>query len=78
MAGSRKAAVAWAGAAGFGVIALVGLLMKTFDYARDDGQVQKISSGSNVAFWGGLALGGALLARRSNAVTTVSAEPAVE
>ena len=78
VAGSRKASVAWAGAAGFGVIALVGLLMKTFDYARDDGQVQKISSGSNVAFWGGLALAGALLARRVGVVTIAADSTANE
>ena len=65
--GARRAVLAWAGAAGFGVIALVALIAKTFDYARDDGAVQVVSTGSNVAFWAGLALAGALLTRRAMA-----------
>ncbi len=63
--GARKAQLALAGAGGFAAIAVVALLTKTFDYVRDDGAVQKVATGSNVACWAGLAIAGALLARRS-------------
>lgn len=72
--GSRKVALAYAAAGGFAVLALVVFLQKTFDYLRDDGAVQKISTGTNVAFWGGLALASALFARRASAVVVPSAE----
>jgi thiosulfate dehydrogenase (quinone) large subunit len=44
--------------AGFGLAAcaLMMLAMRTFDYVRDDGSIQKIATGSNVALFGGLAL----------------------
>ena len=63
--GSRKAIIAWAGAAALGVLAIVVFVQQTFDYVRDDGVIQKVSTGSNVAFWGGLALAAALFARRA-------------
>lgn len=70
--GSRKAIAAWAGAVALAALALVVFVQQTFDYVRDDGVIQKVSTGSNVAFWGGLALAAALFARR--AVTAVSSE----
>jgi len=72
--GGRKAVVAWAGAVALGALAVVVFLQQTFDYVRDDGVIQKVSTGSNVAFWGGLALAAGLFARR--AVTAGS--PATE
>lgn len=63
--GARQAYAAYVGAAGFAVIAVAVFFMQTFDYARDQGDgVQVISTATNVAFWGGLALAGMLLARR--------------
>jgi hypothetical protein len=79
--GAKKLAAAYVGAAGFALIGLVIFFMQTFDYVRaPDGSVQTIGTGSNVAFWGALALGGALVARRlqqsggSGAVETPSPE----
>jgi len=66
--GSRKVVLAYGAAAGFAVLALVVFVQQRFDYLRDDGRVQKISTGTNVAFWGGLALASALFARRAHAV----------
>jgi uncharacterized membrane protein YphA (DoxX/SURF4 family) len=63
--GSRKVIAAYAGAAGFALIAIVVFVQQTFDYARDDGAIQKISTGTNVALWGGLAVAAGLFARRS-------------
>lgn len=63
--GSRRAIVALAGAVALGALALVVFLQQKFDYVRDDGVIQKVSTGSNVAFWGGLALAAALFARRA-------------
>jgi uncharacterized membrane protein YphA (DoxX/SURF4 family) len=65
IAGARVSAAAIAGSLGFAVLALVALVQRTYDYARDDGQIQRIASGSNVAMWGGFALAGLLLARRN-------------
>ncbi len=63
--GATRIAAAYAGAVGFGLIAIVIFFMQTFDYVRaPDGSVQTIGTGSNVAFWGALALGGALVGRR--------------
>ena len=53
--GSRKAIIAWAGAAALGAFAIVAFVQQTFDHVRDDGVIEKVSTGSNVAFWGGLA-----------------------
>jgi thiosulfate dehydrogenase [quinone] large subunit len=41
---------------GFAVMAVVILVTGTFDYARDDGAMQKIATGSNAALWGGIGL----------------------
>ena len=68
----RMVRVAFGGAAGFAVIAVVVFVTRTFDYLRDDGTVQVVSTASNVALWGALALAGVLLARRS-ATDVVSA-----
>ena len=68
--GSRKVIAAYAGAAGFALIAVIVLVQQTFDYARDDGAIQKVSTGTNVALWGGLALAAGLFARRSQASTS--------
>jgi uncharacterized membrane protein YphA (DoxX/SURF4 family) len=65
--GVVRVRAALAGAAGFAVIAVVVFLTQTFDYLRDDGAVQKVSTGSNAAMWGALAIAGGLLARRAGA-----------
>jgi hypothetical protein len=65
IAGARVSAAAIAGSLGFALLAVVALVQRTYDYARDDGQIQRIASGSNVAMWGGFALAGLLLARQS-------------
>ncbi|MCY7298048.1 MAG: hypothetical protein LH616_02410 [Ilumatobacteraceae bacterium] len=72
--GTRKVVLAYAAAGGFAVLALVAFIQQTFDYLRDDGVVQKIATGTNVAFWGGLALASVLFARRASAVVVPSAE----
>jgi hypothetical protein len=74
--GSRKVIAAYAGATGFALLAIVIFFQKTFDYARDDGAIQKVSTGTNVALWGGLALAAGLLAHRSQAAAI--APPATE
>lgn len=70
----RKLVLGYAAAAGFAVIATVVFFQQTFDYRRDDGVVQTISTGTNVAFWGGLALASALFAHRASAVSEPKAE----
>ena len=72
--GSRKLVLAYAAAGGFAALALIVFIQQTFDYLRDDGAVQKIATGTNVAFWGGLALASALFARRAGAVVVPLAE----
>ncbi len=72
--GSRKAVVAYAAAGGFAVLAVIVFIQQTFNYLRDDAAVQKISTGTNVAFWGGLALASALFVRRASATTVPPAE----
>ena len=72
--GSRKVVLAYAAVVGFALLALVVFLQQTFDYVRDDGAVQKIATGTNVAFWGGLALASALFARRASTVAMPLAE----
>ena len=69
---SRKAVLAYVAAGGFALLALVVFFQQTFDYLRDDGAVQKISTGTNVAFWGGLAVASALFARRASAHVPLS------
>jgi len=63
---ARTAAVALVGAGGFAVIAVVAFATQTFDYRRDDGEVQLVSTASNVALWGAFALAGVFLALRSS------------
>ena len=63
--GSRKLVLAYAAAGGFAAIATAVFLQQTFNYLRDDGVTQKISTGTNVALWGGLALASALFAHRA-------------
>jgi len=70
--GSRKVVLAYAAAGGFAVLALVAFIQQTFDYLRDDGAVQKISTGTNVAFWGGFALASVLFARRASVVVSLA------
>lgn len=65
MLGARHVMAAWAGVGGFAAIAVVVFATQTFDYARDDGVIQKVATGSNTAFWGGLAVAGALFTRRA-------------
>ena len=72
--GSRRLVLAYAAAGGFAALALFVFVQQTFDYLRDDGAVQKIATGTDVAFWGGLALASALFARRASAAVTPSAE----
>ncbi len=63
--GARYAVAAWVGVAGFASIAVVVFFSQTFDYVRNDGTIQKVATGSNAAVWAGLALAGALFARRA-------------
>lgn len=72
--GSRKVVLAYAAAAGFAGLAAVVFFQQTFNYQRDDDVVQKIATGTNVAFWGGFALAAALFARRASAVVAPLAE----
>ncbi len=72
--GSKKLAFAYVGAVGLAAIALIAFINQTFNYVRDDGTIQVISTGSNVAFWGGLALAAALFARRLQVSESPSAE----
>jgi uncharacterized membrane protein YphA (DoxX/SURF4 family) len=65
--GIARVQAAWAGAVGFAAIAVVVFITQTFDYARDDGAIQKVATGSNTAMWGAFALAGGLLAKRSMA-----------
>ena len=59
--GARRPWAARVGAAGFAAIAVVVLVTQTFDYRRDDGAVQVVSTASNAAVWGALALAGFVL-----------------
>lgn len=61
-------------AAGFAVLALVVLAMQHMDYVRSDGSVQVVSTASNVAMWGGLALAIVLLDRSSHRSDAVVAD----
>ncbi len=62
--GVKRVWAAWAGAAGFGAIAIAVFVAQTFDYVRDDGAIQVVSTASNSAAWGACALAGVLLARK--------------
>ena len=73
--GAKRLSAAHAGAAGYALIAVVVFFMQTFDYVRDRGQgVQVISTGSNVAVWGALALAAGLLARRLRPKSALDAD----
>lgn len=66
--------------AGIGLIALAVVVFatRTFDYLRDDDVIQRISTGSNAAVWGGLGLAALLFeraARRSPDDTDVRDVP---
>jgi thiosulfate dehydrogenase (quinone) large subunit len=61
--GVKQVKLAYLGAGGYLVLAVVAFVTRTYDYARDDGAIQKIGTGQNVALWAALALGGLLLAR---------------
>jgi thiosulfate dehydrogenase (quinone) large subunit len=63
IAGTRQLMAAWAGSAGLAALAAAVFVQQRFDYLRDDGTVQKVATGSNVALWGGLALAGVLIVR---------------
>jgi thiosulfate dehydrogenase [quinone] large subunit len=62
--GSRRRPAAIVGGLGFAVIAVIVGVTRTFDYLRDDGRVQVVSTASNVAVWAGFALVAILLGRR--------------
>lgn len=63
--GARRVWAAWAGGAGFAVLAVAVFATRTFDYQRDDGVTQVVSTASNAAVWAGLAIVGLLVARRA-------------
>ncbi len=63
IAGARRRVAALAGAAILAIMALIVFFQQTFDYLRDDGSVQKVATGSNVAVWGGFAIAAVLLTR---------------
>lgn len=64
LASVKQRLLAWVSAGGFALMALVVLIMQTFDYVRSDGSLQVISTASNAAVWGVFALAAGLLARR--------------
>ena len=59
--GAKQVQVAWVGVAGFAGLAVMAMVLKTMNYQRDDGTSQVISAAPNVAFWGALAVGAAVL-----------------
>jgi thiosulfate dehydrogenase [quinone] large subunit len=71
IAGARRLIVAQAGAVVLALLAVVVFFQQTFDYLRDDGSVQEVATGSNVAVWGGFAVAGWLLARKAGAIDPV-------
>jgi uncharacterized membrane protein YphA (DoxX/SURF4 family) len=64
IAAARRAVLAYAGGGLLAAMAVVAQVQGTYIYARDDGAMQKISTGTNVALWAGLALWAILIARR--------------
>lgn len=72
--GSRRVVVAYVASACLAGIAVWAFFQQTFVYLRDDGAAQTVATASNVAVWGGLALAGFLLARRSQAAEAPSPE----
>ncbi len=61
--GARSRIAGWLVAGGFGVMAVVVLVLETFDYVRDDGSVQVIATSPNAAMWGAFAVVAGLLTR---------------
>ena len=70
LAGTKYVVAGWVGAGGFASISGVVFATQRFDYVRDDAAIQRVSTGSNTAFWAGLALAGALFTRRSAILTS--------
>lgn len=64
--GAKRAALAYVAAGGFAALALIVFGLQTFDYLRDDGVVQVVSTASNTAVWGGIAVAATLIARRAH------------
>ncbi len=64
--GVRYRAAAIAAVVGFAALAVAAAIVQTFDYVRDDGSVQRISTGSNVAVWGGIALAAGVIGRHAS------------
>lgn len=75
VAGVRQQWVRRAGGVGFAVLAVVILVVQRFDYLRDDGSIQVVSTASNAAVWGAAALV-VLLVDRVLGSTRVPADPA--
>ncbi len=68
--GARTLVAGLVGAVGYSLIAVVIFFAQTFDYVRSpDGSLQTIATGSNVAFWGALGVGAAVLLKRLGAQT---------
>jgi uncharacterized membrane protein YphA (DoxX/SURF4 family) len=63
--GARRVWAAFAGGAVFAVMAVAVLVAQTFDYVRDDGATQVVSTASNAAVWGSFALVALLAGRRT-------------
>lgn len=70
----RRVAVALIGSGLLAAMAVIALLQSTYSYLRDDGAVQKISTGTNVAVWTGLALFAALVAKHAGQRPTTPSE----
>lgn len=73
--GAKRLVAAWVGAAWFALLAIVVFVSQTFDYARDDGNIQVVGTGSNFAFWGALATGAAVLAWYQSRTTDADVQP---
>jgi len=74
IAGATRSKIAWVGVAGFAAMAVVVFATRTFDYVRDDGAIQKVSTGSDAALWAGLALAGALVTQHAARATSPPAD----
>lgn len=62
--GARKLVVLWLAGGWFAAMAVVVFVLGTFDYQRDDGVGQTISTGTNVALWGAFAVAALAIAHR--------------
>lgn len=63
--GARRVWAAWSAIGLFAGLTVVAFVMQTFVYVRDDGGMQEISTGTNMAVWGACSLAGLLLLRRN-------------